>query len=135
MRKYVVRRFLNMIPTLFLVSLIVFSLVRWLPSDPARLLAGVDESGAIDPVLYVKIKKELGLDQPLYHAVWLLAGRHRARELGQVLLERHGGLSTDLHRLHFTVQLALVAWLFGLSWVSPSARCRQCGATRHSIWP
>src|SRR2546427_13237332 len=73
MRRYLVRRLLNMIPTLLLVSLGVFALVRWLPSDPARLLAGGDESGAIDPVLYAKIKKDLGLDQPILiqYGYWL----------------------------------------------------------------
>ena len=52
MRKYLIRRFLNMIPTLILVSLIIFSLLRLLPSDPVRILAGIDETGAIDPALY-----------------------------------------------------------------------------------
>ena len=42
MRKYLIRRFLNMIPTLILVSLIVFSILRLLPSDPVRILAGMD---------------------------------------------------------------------------------------------
>lgn len=65
MRKYLVRRLLNMMPTLLLMSLGVFALVRCLPSDPARLLAGVDESGAIDPALYARITRELGLDQPV----------------------------------------------------------------------
>jgi peptide/nickel transport system permease protein len=63
-RKYLMRGLINMVPTLFLVSLIVFSLLRLLPSDPVRILAGVDESGAIDPALYAKIKTELGLDRP-----------------------------------------------------------------------
>ena len=73
MRKYLLRRFLNMIPTLILVSLIVFSLLRLLPSDPVRILAGIDESGAIDPALYARIKSELGLDRPLIvqYANWM----------------------------------------------------------------
>ena len=73
MRRYLLRRLLNMIPTLLLVSMGVFALVRWLPSDPARLLAGVDESGAIDPALYAKIKHDLGLDQPVMvqYGAWL----------------------------------------------------------------
>src|SRR3989442_15986987 len=62
MRRYLVRRLLNMIPTLLLVSLGAFAVVRWLPSDPARLLAGVDEGGAVDPALYAKIKKDLGFE-------------------------------------------------------------------------
>jgi peptide/nickel transport system permease protein len=113
-QKYLVRRLLNMIPTLLLVSLGVFALVRWLPSDPARLLAGVDESGAIDPALYAKIKKDLGLDRPVLvqYGVWLtdvLRG-----DWGKSYLSGMEVFPQIVDRLRFTVQLGLNAWLFGL---------------------
>jgi len=114
MRKYFVRRLLNMIPTLLLVSLGVFALVRWLPSDPARLLAGVDESGAIDPALYAKIKKDLGFDQPILvqYVSWL--GGIVSGNWGKSYLSGMEVFPQIVHRLHFTVQLGLVAWLFGV---------------------
>jgi len=113
-QKYLVRRLLNMIPTLLLVSLGVFALVRWLPSDPARLLAGIDESGAIDPALYAKIKKDLGLDRPVLvqYGVWLadiLRG-----DWGKSYLSGMEVFPQIVDRLRFTVQLGLSAWLFGL---------------------
>jgi len=113
-QKYLVRRLLNMIPTLLLVSLGVFALVRWLPSDPARLLAGIDESGAIDPALYAKIKKDLGLDRPVLvqYGVWLadiLRG-----DWGKSYLSGMEVFPQIVDRLRFTVQLGLNAWLFGL---------------------
>ena len=114
MRKYFVRRLLNMIPTLLLVSLGVFALVRWLPSDPARLLAGVDESGAIDPVLYAKIKKDLGFDQPiLVQYVSWLAGIVSGN-WGKSYLSGMEVFPQIVHRLRFTVQLGLVSWLLGV---------------------
>ena len=114
MRKYLVRRLLNMIPTLLLVSLGVFALVRWLPSDPARLLAGVDESGAIDPALYAKIKKDLGFDRPILvqYGVWL-AGVVRGN-WGKSYLSGMEVFPQIVDRLRFTVQLGLVSWLFGV---------------------
>ncbi|MBM3223392.1 MAG: ABC transporter permease [Candidatus Tectomicrobia bacterium] len=114
MRKYLVRRLLNMLPTLILVSLGVFALVRWLPSDPARLLAGVDDSGAIDPALYARITKELGLDQPIVvqYAYWL--GGVVRGNWGKSYLSGMEVLPQIVHRLQFTVQLAIAAWLFGL---------------------
>jgi peptide/nickel transport system permease protein len=113
-QKYLVRRLLNMIPTLLLVSLGVFALVRWLPSDPARLLAGIDESGAIDPALYAKIKKDLGLDRPVLvqYGVWLadiLRG-----DWGKSYLSGMEVFPQIVDRLRFTIQLGLNAWLFGL---------------------
>ena len=114
MQKYFMRRLLNMIPTLLLVSLGVFALVRWLPSDPARLLAGVDESGAIDPALYAKIKQDLGLDQPILiqYGSWL-AGIVSGN-WGKSYLSGMEVLPQIVHRLRFTVQLGLAAWLFGV---------------------
>ena len=114
MQKYFVRRLLNMIPTLLLVSLGVFALVRWLPSDPARLLAGVDESGAVDPVLYAKIKKDLGFDQPVLvqYISWL--GGIVSGNWGKSYLSGMEVFPQIVHRLHFTVQLGLVSWLLGV---------------------
>ena len=114
MRKYFVRRLLNMIPTLLLVSLGVFALVRWLPSDPARLLAGVDESGAIDPALYAKIKKDLGFDKPILvqYVSWL--GGLVSGNWGKSYLSGMEVFPQIVHRLNFTVQLGLVSWLFGV---------------------
>lgn len=115
MQRYLVRRLLNMLPTLLLVSLGVFALVRWLPSDPARLLAGVDESGAIDPALYARIKQELGLDRPLLvqYSAWI-AGVVRGN-WGKSYLSGIEVFPQIVERLRFTVQLALIAWLFGLA--------------------
>jgi len=114
MRKYFVRRLLNIIPTLLLVSLGVFALVRWLPSDPARLLAGVDESGAIDPALYAKIKKDLGFDKPILvqYVSWL--GGIVSGNWGKSYLSGMEVFPQIVHRLRFTVQLGLAAWLLGV---------------------
>jgi peptide/nickel transport system permease protein len=115
MRKYLIRRFLNMIPTLILVSLIVFSILRLLPSDPVRILAGIDESGAIDPALYARIKSELGLDRPLIvqYASWM--GGVIAGDWGKSYLTGMQVFPQIIERLKFTVQLGLAAWVFGVT--------------------
>jgi peptide/nickel transport system permease protein len=113
-RKYLLRRFLNMIPTLVIVSLIVFSLLRLLPSDPVRILAGIDETGAIDPGLYARIKTELGLDRPIIvqYASWMwgvVSG-----DWGKSYLTGMRVFPQIIERLQFTVQLGLAAWVFGV---------------------
>jgi peptide/nickel transport system permease protein len=115
MRKYLIRRFLNMIPTLILVSLIVFSILRLLPSDPVRILAGIDESGAIDPALYARIKSELGLDRPLIvqYVSWM--GGVIAGDWGKSYLTGMQVFPQIVERLKFTVQLGLAAWIFGVT--------------------
>jgi peptide/nickel transport system permease protein len=113
-RKYLLRRFLNMIPTLILVSLIVFSLLRLLPSDPVRILAGVDETGAIDPALYARIKSELGLDRPLIVQYVSWVGGVVSGDWGKSYLTGMQVFPQIVERLKFTVQLGLAAWLFGV---------------------
>ncbi len=59
---YVVRRLLLAVPVLIGVSILVFSIVRFIPGDPARIIAGVHASQE-----YVeRVRQEHLLDEPLY---------------------------------------------------------------------
>src|ERR1700738_5577086 len=59
--KYIGRRLLVLVPQLFLISIITFTLVRMLPGDPARL-----ELGPLAPKEGVELlRQQLRLDQPL----------------------------------------------------------------------
>lgn len=57
---YVVRRVLSGLGVLFIVSIIIFSLLRLVAGDPASVLAGTDAT----PELIASIRHELGLDLP-----------------------------------------------------------------------
>ena len=61
MLHYLVKRLLGLLPTLFLVAVIVFLFVHMLPGDPARLAAGPEA----DQVTVELVRKDLGLDKPL----------------------------------------------------------------------
>jgi len=61
MVQYLLKRLLGLLPTLFIVSLVVFFFVHMLPGDPARLAAGPEA----DQVLVDLLRKDLGLDRPL----------------------------------------------------------------------
>lgn len=58
---YIARRLLLTLPTLLLVAVAVFALVRLIPGDPAQLLLG----DAADPALLAALRQDLGLDRPL----------------------------------------------------------------------
>lgn len=62
MLSYLIRRLLGMIPTLLIVTVIVFLFVHLLPGDPARLVAGPDA----DQVTIDLVRQDLGLDLPLH---------------------------------------------------------------------
>lgn len=59
---YIVKRVLQMIPTLFGVSVFVFILVHSVPGDPARMIAG-PEASSQDVEL---VRERLGLNDPLH---------------------------------------------------------------------
>lgn len=58
---YILRRLLLAVPTLLIVALIVFFLVRLIPGDPAQIMLG---EGA-DPAAIAALHRELGLDKPV----------------------------------------------------------------------
>jgi len=59
---YIIRRLLQIIPTLLGVVLLVFILFNWVGGDPAYLLAGKISN----PEQIENIRRQLGVDQPVY---------------------------------------------------------------------
>lgn len=58
---YIIRRLLEMIPVLLVVSLLVFGFIKLLPGDPARIYAGPDATQTAIEAARV----HLGLNNPL----------------------------------------------------------------------
>ena len=119
MRAYVIRRILLVIPTLFIVTVLVFLSVRFIPGDiidvmTARMTA--TQSGTIDEEA---LKRRLGLDKPVYaqYAKWIgdivLRGT-----LGRSLYSGSLGSATVEQKLAgrvgVTVELGLLAILTGV---------------------
>ena len=46
MKKYVLKRLLSLIPTIFIVSVVIFLLVHLTPGDPAAAMLGEDATAA-----------------------------------------------------------------------------------------
>jgi peptide/nickel transport system permease protein/oligopeptide transport system permease protein len=99
---YVARRLVAAIPTLLGVSAVVFLMVRLLPGDPARVVAGLLASEAD----VEQIRHQLGLDQPapVQYAVFL--GRLVHFDLGTSARTGQPVASEILARLPGTAELA-----------------------------
>jgi peptide/nickel transport system permease protein len=114
MQRYIVRRLLQAVITLFLVSVIVFILGR-LTGDPVALLL-TEYSTLEDKEL---LTKQLGLDKPLPEQYAIFVGNALRGDLGRSIRgERAPALELILERLPATVKLAaiavLVSFLIGL---------------------
>jgi len=113
LRTYVIRRVVLIIPTFFLISLIVFALINLAPGDlVARMQAGTPAK--ISPAHADLIRKELGLDQPIYdrYLIWVM--KLLRGDLGYSYLSGEPVWSLIGQRLPRTLELMLCAQL--ISW-------------------
>ena len=110
MLKFLPRRLLQLVPTLFLVSVLIFGLQQLLPGDPALVMAGEER----DPAVIEQIRKQYRLDQPLpmqyfYWIKGVLAG-----DLGESMRIKQPVSRLIAEKLPVTVQLATMAMLFAI---------------------
>src|SRR4051794_41781075 len=61
MLSFLAKRLVQLLPTLFFVSILIFSLQQLLPGDPALIMAGEER----DPEVIAQIRKQYRLDQPI----------------------------------------------------------------------
>ena len=89
MRTYVIRRLLLMIPTLWLVSLAVFLMIRLIPGDVIDAIVAEQALLASDAGSVINreaVEKRLGLDAPIY----VQYGDDFPIELGEGYLLKNG---------------------------------------------
>lgn len=122
--RYVVKRLLSLIPVLFVVSILVFSLMHLAPGDPASAILGMEATAAD----LEHLKEELGLNLPLYeqYARWVVGVLHGDLGRSYFMKESVGQAIAD----HFrpTLSLALFAELIALVLALPAgiyAACRR----------
>jgi ABC-type dipeptide/oligopeptide/nickel transport system permease component len=111
MTQYILRRLLLMVPVAFLVSVIVFTLLRITPGDPVLVFAGEER----DPAALEALRHEYGLDQPLpvQYVVWI---EHAVRgDLGRSLRTRQPVTQAILERLPKTLELGGAALLISIT--------------------
>jgi peptide/nickel transport system permease protein len=104
MRDYVIRRLLNALLTLFLITLLTFFFLA-VAKDSARMMAGPEASEED----LVRIRSELGLDRPVYIQYTLWLGRALQGDFGQSYVGRTDALIMVLERLPATLLLTFTA--------------------------
>ena len=114
MRAYIIRRLLLTIPALFILSVLVFLSVRFIPGDTIDFIVGRMglEAGYIDRE---SLEHMLGLDVPVYvqYGRWI-GGIFLHGSLGQSLM---GGWAIEeriIDRLPVTIELGFLAVVIGL---------------------
>jgi peptide/nickel transport system permease protein len=105
---YIAKRTGYIVFTLIGLSVLVFILARVLPGDPARMAAG----DRATPYTIEQLRKQLGLDKPLYeqYFVWINDVFHG--DLGYSLTSRRSVTADVLQYLPTTLELIVLAALF-----------------------
>jgi len=105
------RRLLQLVATLFFVSLIVFGLQQLLPGDPALAMAGEER----DPAVLAQIRRQYRLDQPLpvQYVYWI--GGVLSGNLGESMRLKEPVLSLIGQKFPVTLQVALMAIVIALT--------------------
>jgi len=111
MLSFIVKRLAQLLPTLFLVSILIFSLQRLLPGDPALVMAGEER----DPAVIEQIRKQYRFDQPVpvQYVFWMkgvLSG-----DFGQSLRSNLPVRDLIVQKLPVTLQLGFMAIVIAFS--------------------
>jgi peptide/nickel transport system permease protein len=128
MIEFLVRRAFISAITLLLISLIVFTGVRMIPGDPARVLAGTDA----DAAGLEEIREKYGLNDavPVQYLRWLaLAVRG---DLGESIRTRQSVTSTVAIKLPITIELACLSLLVAVGVAIPAGVL--AAVRRNTVW-
>src|SRR3974390_2116156 len=138
MLNFLAQRILQLVPTLFFFSLLIFSLQQLLPGDPALVMAGEER----DPAVIEQIRQQYRLDQPIpvqyfYWVKGVLSG-----DFGESLRIKVPVRELIAEKLPVTMQLAsmaiVIAFLIGIPAGITSAAKKgtvwDYGANLFALW-
>lgn len=109
MQRFLIRRFIIIIITLFIVSVIAFGMVRSTGDPRSLLLADFASKEQWD-----RLGEELGLNKPYYHQYALFAKDMVRGDFGDSIQERRPVLGIIAGHLWSTFELGIAAFLFSL---------------------
>lgn len=113
MQRYVLRRLAQLVPSLLLITFMVFSLMHAIPGDPARMMLGAGEQ--LDEKQLEIVRREYNLDKPLpvQYVLWL--AKAASGDLGRSTASQRRVGEELLLRASVTFQLGVFAWLIGVA--------------------
>lgn len=99
------RRLLMALPTLLIVSITVFTLIRFIPGDPAALMLG----DMAQPEQIAVLRTELGLDRPIWTQFFIWAGNVLTLDFGQSIISSEPVFELVITRFFVSAQIVFAA--------------------------
>lgn len=125
---FILRRLLQLIPTLIFILIVVFVLVRLLPGDPTSAILG---DRALDADVE-RINRELGLDRSLPVQFWAFVKSLATGNLGDSISLKVPVTDLIVQRLPITILLTVMAALIALVMAVPLAFLAALQRGRHT---
>ncbi|MEU0463290.1 ABC transporter permease [Amycolatopsis sp. NPDC006131] len=115
MLRFLTRRLLQAIPTLLVLSILVFAWLRLLPGGPATALLGDKAT----PEKVASLNSVLGLDQPIFVQYFKFLGRVVTGDFGSSLISGDTVLAEIGRAFPATIELALAALVLAVGFGIP----------------
>ncbi|MGM0605341.1 MAG: ABC transporter permease [Halobacteriota archaeon] len=112
LRRFVLKRFIAIIPILFGVSVITFALVHLTPGDPIDQVLGLNPD--VSPAQEAQLRARYGLDGPVYEQYLTWISNVLVGDFGTVISSGRDVSSIVVMRLPETIALGLFGWAFAL---------------------
>src|SRR5688572_20961869 len=128
MRVWILKRLLQIVPTILMITFVVFLMMQSIPGDPVVALLGdayTDEDA-------VKVRQAYGLDKPVLVQYFIWLGKLVKGDWGASILTGRPVLQDVLVRLPVTMELILLSMGVALVIAIPAA---IIGALRQNTWP
>ena len=107
MLRFILNRLLMAVPTVVIVAITVFALVRFIPGDPAALLLG----DMAQPDQIAEMRTELGLDKSMPEQFLIWGGNVLTGDFGRSIVNNEPVLELVLSRFVVSAEIVLTAVL------------------------
>lgn len=112
MTRYIIRRLIQAIPLLVVISIVVFSLIQIAPNNP---LAAYQNNPNISPEDLIRLEEEYGLRDPLHIKYWKWLSRTVRGDWGESFVTHRPVLTEIAERLPNTLYLSGIAFILALA--------------------
>jgi len=114
MISFIIRRILQSLVVLVIVSMLVFLAMRLLPGDPIRMILTISSAESFSEEQIAQVRHEYGLDRSLFIQYFDWVGGILHGDMGNSILQRIPVSDEILRRIPITFHLGILAFIFGL---------------------
>lgn len=120
MREYVIRRLILVVPGLIVLTILVFGMVRLIPGDVVQIIAiqlsGGRGGGEVSPEVKAKLRRDLGLDKPIYIQYFVWMSSIVRGDLGKSLITDFEVVKDIKKRFPITLELVFFTLVLMIVW-------------------